>query len=65
MVLKKSNAKMTNSHVVIADYLLAVLEVKMNKILYGIIPVLAFSIIFVNMFCVYLIIESETQEVVN
>ena len=41
MVRKKSNAKMTNSHVAIADYLLAVLEVKMNKIIYAIIPVLA------------------------
>lgn len=65
MVLKKLNAKMTNSHVEIADYLLAVLEVKMNKILYVIIPVLAFSIIFVNAFFGHLIFASETQEVVN
>ena len=65
MVLKKSNARMINSHVVIADYLLVVLEVKMNKILYAIIPVLAFSIIFVNMFFGHLIFASETQEVVN
>ena len=56
---------MTNSHVVFVDYLLAVLEVKMNKILYAIIPVLAFSIIFVNMFFGHLIFASETQEVVN
>lgn len=54
---------MTNSHVVIADYLLAVLEVKMNKIIYAIIPVLAFSIIFVNMFFGHLIFASETQVV--
>ena len=65
MVRKKSNAKMTNSHVVFVDYLLAVLEVKMNKIIYGIIPVLVFSIIFVNMFFGHLIFASETQEVVN
>jgi len=37
----------------------------MNKILYGIIPVLAFSIIFVNAFFGHLIFASETQEVVN
>ena len=37
----------------------------MNKILYAIIPVLAFSIIFVNMFFGHLIFASETQEVVN
>jgi hypothetical protein len=37
----------------------------MKKILYAIIPVLAFSIIFVNMFFGHLIFASETQEVVN
>jgi hypothetical protein len=37
----------------------------MNKIIYAIIPVLAFSIIFVNMFFGHLIFASETQEVVN
>jgi hypothetical protein len=56
---------MTISRVIIADYLLAVLEVKMNKIFYMIIPVLAFSIIFVNAFFGHLILASETQEVVN
>jgi hypothetical protein len=56
---------MINSHVVFVDYLLAVLEVKMNKIVYVIIPVLAFSIIFVNAFFGHLIFASETQEVVN
>ena len=56
---------MINSYVVFVDYLLAVLEVKMNKIIYAIIPALAFSIIFVNMFFGHLIFASETQEVVN
>jgi hypothetical protein len=56
---------MTISRVIIADYLLAVLEVKMNKIFYMIIPVLAFSVIFVNAFFGHLIFASETQEVVN
>ena len=37
----------------------------MNKIFYAIIPILAFSIIFVNMFFGHLIFASETQEVVN
>ena len=37
----------------------------MNKIIYAIIPILAFSIIFVNMFFGHLIFASETQEVVN
>ena len=37
----------------------------MNKIIYVIIPILAFSIIFVNMFFGHLIFASETQEVVN
>ena len=56
---------MTNSHVVFVDYLLAVLEVKMNKIFYAIIPILAFSLIFVNAFFGHLIFTSESQEVVN
>lgn len=37
----------------------------MNKILYAIIPILAFSIIFVNMFFGHLIFASETQEVIS
>ena len=37
----------------------------MKKILYAIIPVLAFSIIFLNMFFGHLIFASETQEVIN
>jgi len=37
----------------------------MNKIFYMIIPVLAFSVIFVNAFFGHLIFASETQEVVN
>ena len=37
----------------------------MNKILYVIIPVLAFSIIFVNAFYGHLIFASDTQEVIN
>lgn len=37
----------------------------MKKILYVIIPVLAFSIIFVNMFFGHLIFTSDTQEVIN
>ena len=37
----------------------------MNKILYAVIPVLAFSIIFANMFFGHLIFTSETQEVIN
>ena len=37
----------------------------MKKILYMIIPILAFSIIFVNAFFGHLIFASETQEVVN
>jgi hypothetical protein len=37
----------------------------MNKILYAVIPILAFSIIFVNMFFGHLIFASETQEVIN
>ena len=37
----------------------------MKKILYVIIPILAFSIIFVNAFFGHLIFVSETQEVVN
>ncbi len=56
---------MINFHVVIVDYLLAVLEIEMNKIIYVIIPILAFSIIFVNMFFGHLIFTSETQEVIN
>ena len=37
----------------------------MNKILYVIIPILAFSVIFVNAFFGHLIFTSETQEVIN
>ena len=37
----------------------------MNKILYVIIPILAFSIIFVNAFYGHLIFASDTQEVIN
>lgn len=37
----------------------------MNKIFYAIIPILAFSVIFVNAFFGHLILASETQEVVN
>ena len=37
----------------------------MKKIFYAVIPILAFSIIFVNMFFGHLIFTSETQEVVN
>ena len=37
----------------------------MNKIFYIIIPVLAFSVIFVNAFFGHLIFASETQEVIN
>ena len=54
-----------NFLVMIVDYLFVVLEVKMNKTLYVIIPILAFSIIFVNAFFGHLIFASETQEVVN
>jgi hypothetical protein len=54
-----------NFHVETVDYLLVVLEGKMNKILYAIIPVIAFSIIFVNMFYGHLIFASDTQEVIN
>ena len=54
-----------NFLVMLVDYLFVVLEVKMNKILYVIIPILAFSIIFVNAFFGHLIFASETQEVVN
>ncbi len=37
----------------------------MNKILYAIIPIIAFSIIFVNAFYGHLIFVSETQQVIN
>ena len=37
----------------------------MNKILYAIIPIVAFSLIFVNAFFGHLIFASETQEVIN
>lgn len=37
----------------------------MKKILYAIIPLLAFSIIFLNMFYGHLIFATETQEVIN
>ena len=37
----------------------------MKKILYVVIPVIAFSIIFVNAFFGHLIFSSETQQVVN
>lgn len=37
----------------------------MKKILYAVIPILAFSIIFVNMFFGHLIFASDTQEVIN
>ena len=37
----------------------------MNKILYAIIPIIAFSIIFVNAFYGHLIFVSDTQEVIN
>ena len=56
---------MINFHANHVVCILTVLEVKMNKILYTIIPILAFSIIFVNMFFGHLIFASETQEVVN
>ena len=44
---------------------LAVLGYIVKKILYAIIPILAFSIIFVNAFFGHLIFTSESQEVVN
>lgn len=50
-----------NFHAKTVDYLLSVLEVRMNKILYAIIPVLAFAIIFVNAFFGHLIFVSDTQ----